>query len=214
MSGRKLVYIFAYLCIVSLGLNAQSFPQDNWYIGRVTLKDGQEKEGIIKYDLEANAIQLKIDEKFETYHANQFITFTILMKQEEVYRSFYVLPHANTAGYKRPTVFELITEGEVSLLAREYIATRNTSPNSGFYGSRWASNPYSPTIAQRYLAFRLFLVDKRGNITALNTNKRDVIASFGDHQKDLKKFVKSNKIKTDRVMDMAELVEYYNGLSS
>lgn len=212
MKGFRSLLVLSFVLAANLGV-AQSFPQDSWYKGKLTLKNGQEKEGIIKYDLEANAIQLQTDHKIETYHANQFITFSILLRREQIYRNFYVLPHANNSGYKRPTIFELIIEGERSLLAREYIATRTSNTNSGFYGSRY-SNPYTPTVSQRYLAFKLFLVDKNGSITELNTNKKDVIAAFGNYQKELKKFIKQEKIKTDKVTDMAELVDYYNGLSS
>ena len=68
------------LLVVSISLAAQEFPSENWYVGRVTLTNGVEKEGVIKYDLESNSIQLSVDNKIETYHASQFYTFTILMK--------------------------------------------------------------------------------------------------------------------------------------
>lgn len=197
-------------------LSAQDFPSENWYVGNVTLTSGEQKEGVIKYDLESNSIQINIDNKIETYHASQFITFTILMKKEELRRSFYVLPYANVAGYKRPTIFELIHEGQTSLVAREYIATRNMNAGSNFYNSRFGgfNDPYNRTFRQRYLAFRLFLVDNQGAVTPLSAKRNDVIAALGDHQKELKRFIKDNKLKMDRVPDMADLIAYYNNLTS
>lgn len=215
MHLRNVLTIMA-LFFCSLQVNGQSFPQDNWYLGNVTLSNGEKKEGTIKYDLETNTIQLQWNNKIETYHASQFITFSIYLESEELYRNFYVLPHANAAGYKRPTIFELIMEGEISLVAREYIGTRNDSVNNGFIGSRWGAfnNPFPTTFTTQYLAFRLFLVDRKGNVTGLSNNKKDVIAAFGDHQKELKRYMKEEKIKVDQVADVAQLVNYFNQLNS
>jgi hypothetical protein len=195
---------------------SQNFPQDSWYPGKVTLETGEEKQGVIKYDLDANLIQLEWENKIETYHASQFSTFSIYMKEEDLYRDFYVLPHANKSGYKRPTIFELIVEGEMSLLAREYIATRNMNANNGFMGSPWGGgiNPYAPNMTQRFLAFKLFLVDNQARVRALTTNRKEVIAAFGEHQKEIKRYIKSQKLKTESLVDMAQLVNYFNKLNT
>ena len=155
------------------GLHGQVFPQDNWYVGEVTLTTGDTKKGVIKYDLTANSIQINSNDRTETYHANQFYTFQIFMKKEKIMRYFYVLFYASESGYKRPTIFELIHEGKTSLLAREYIATRNINNSSGLYGNRFNdfTNPYSRSFRQQYLAFKLFLVDNQGRITVLNSKK-------------------------------------------
>jgi len=213
---RRIKYLLILLILVCvLPAAAQSFPQENWYVGSVTLSNGEQKEGTIKYDLETNSIQLQWNNKIETYHASQFITFSIYLEEEELYRNFYVLPLANTSGYKRPTIFELILEGEISLLAREYIATRNNAANNSFYGSRFGAfnNPFPTTFTTQYLAFKLYLVDKKANITELNNNRKEVIAAFGDHQKELKKYIKEENIKMDRVADVAQLVNYFNQLN-
>ena len=60
----------------------------------------------------------------------------------------------------------------------------------------------------------LFLVDSDGRITPLSSKRNDVVAALGDHQKDIKKYIKEKKIKMDRVPDMADLVAYYNNLTS
>ena len=188
---KGLISLFLFFTIHSI--SAQQFPSENWYAGTVTLSSGEQKEGVIKYDLESNSIQLNVDNKIETYHASQFITFTISMQKEKLLRSFYVLPFANTSGYKRPTIFELIYEGKTSLLAREYIATRNMNLNSGFYGYRFNefNSPYNRSFRQQYLAFNLFLVDSNGQITPLSSKRNDVVAALGDHQKDIKKSSKT-----------------------
>lgn len=212
----KRVLIVLLLAVIAYQVNGQSFPQNNWYAGGVSLSTGEEKQGTIKYDLETNTIQLQWNNKIETYHASQFITFSIYLESEDLNRTFYVLPFANAAGYKRPTIFELIMEGEISLLAREYIGTRNDSVNNGFIGSRWGAfnNPFPTTFTTQYLAFRLYLVDKKGNVTSLSNNRKDVIAAFGDHQKELKRYIKEQKIKVDQVADVAQLVNYFNDLNS
>lgn len=214
---RSILIIFAvFFCFF---LQGQSFPQDQWYVGHVTLNDGQRKEGYIKYDLDANSVQYQWENKVESYYANQFYTFAILVEEENQYRVFYVLPYEGDNNYKRPTIFELIREGNTSLLAREYIATRNDSPSSNFYRGGFGRGvspynpPYDPSFTTRYLAFKLFLADEKGRIKPLSSRKKEVIATFGEHQKELKKFIKKERIKTDQVMDMAKLVNYFNELN-
>lgn len=233
--GMRSVYAL-FLLLSALTLSAQEFPSENWYEGRVTLNNGTEIAGFINYDLDANAIQVSRNERIETYHAKQFYTFTISVKEEGFIRSFYVLPFANETGYKRPTVFELIIEGKISLLTREYIATRSINTTSGFYGggfnswnnpySRW-NNPYnrwndplnrynnpSNNTRQRYLAFRLFIVDDEGKVTPISNNKKEVIAALGAYPKELKRFIKENKLKMDNVKDVADLINFFNNITS
>ncbi len=214
---RALLILFF---ILPVGLIAQDFPQSQWYEGSVTLDDGKTKSGVIKYDLDANSIQIAINSKIETYHASQFYTFSIIMQEDKLKRDFYVLPFKNSAGYERPTIFELIAEGTKSLLAREYIATTTSSAGSysGYsrYGYRYPYYNPSPmgNTTRRYLAFRLFLADDQGNVVALNSKKSDVIEELGNHQRELKRFVKQEKLKVDRVADMAKLVQYFNTLEN
>lgn len=206
---------------IPIAVWSQGFPQDQWYEGSVTLDNGQTKKGIIKYDLNANSIQLSVNDKIETYHASQFYTFSIIMREEKLKRDFYVLPFKNKAGYDRPTIFELITEGTKSLLAREYIATSTSSAGSysGYsrYGYRYPyynPSPLGGGATRRYLAFNLYLADDKGAVTELNSKKSDVIEMLGNHEKALKRYLKKEKLKVDRVADMAKLVEYYNQLEN
>jgi len=213
MNGMRFLVVCLGL-VWGLEVFSQDFPQDNWYPGSAVLTTGEEKKGQIKYDLESNSIQLESDNKIETFHASQFNTFSIYMDRENMYRAFYVLPYAGSTGYKRPTIFELIVEGELSLLAREYIVTRggNANPSVRTNGFVRMSDPFG--LVQQFLGFNLYLVDKRANVIELTTNRKEVVAAFGEHQKDLKKYIKEEKLKTDNLIDMAQLVNYFNTLNT
>jgi len=57
-----------------------------------------------------------------------------------------------------------------------------------------------------------FLLDKEGNLIELPNSKNKRIEAFGSHKKDLKAFVKKNKVHIKNEKGMRKLVEYYNSL--
>ena len=217
---RQLVFIF-FISISTLTF-AQMFPSEEWYVGEATLSSGEEVKGQIKYDLEIEAIQVETNGRINTYNASQVVFFSIKPNEERPNRLFYSLPYRNETGYARPQFFEIITQGKVSLIAREYIATRSQNvqgrPWIGAtrFDPMWNPNPMwdTMTVTREFLAFRLYIVNQKGIITELGSSKKDVINAFDNNQGDLKKYIKQEKLKMESIADVSMLVQYYNRISS
>lgn len=191
------------------------FPSETWHTGSVTLNDGKTLEGNIKYDLNADAIQLSLGDKILTYAANQIRQFKIFQEDQQVSRAFFSIPFTNEFGYKRPKLFELLHEGKTSLLAREFISIATRTSNDPYFRrySRF-DRLNSGSVRVRYLDYKFYLASSEGKIELLGSTKNDVIFAFKNNRSELKKFIKKRKLKMDRIEDMTTLVRHYNTLQS
>ena len=217
---RHLLILF--LLSFSITSWAQRFPSDEWYQGETTLSSGEEVKGQIKYDLELETIQVELNGKINTYNASQVVFFSIKPNEERPNRLFYSLPFRNETGYARPKFFEVITQGEVSLIAREYIA-RQTQSTQGrpWIGATRFDPMFNPDplwnnmpVTREFLAYKLFIVNPKGDIRELGNSKKEVLRAFDGYQSDLKKYIKQEKLNMESIADISMLVRYYNKLTS
>lgn len=210
------ITIAAFLLFCAFSANAQSlrfqFPSEMWHNGDVQLADGNKLEGSIKYDILEDVIQVDVNDKIQTFAANQVQEFRIFQEDIARYRVFYTIPFLNKNGYRRPKFFELIFEGGTSLLAREMILITTRPPSDPYFSGGRRYNPFSRQRSTRVLDHELFLVNSSGVITPLNKKRKDIIYSFDDKYTELKKIIKSNRLKMNNIDDVATLVEEYNKL--
>lgn len=210
------VFITGLFFIIALGLEAQNlsfrFPSEMWHKGEVTLADGTTLEGDVSYNLEDDIVQVKVNNQIQTLAANQIQSARIFQEDISEYRMFYAIPFKNQFGYRRPKLFELVLEGETSLLAREKIILTTTRPNDPFFGGGWRFNPNTMARNTRILEHELFLINADGKISQLTTNRKDVIYAFDGNHAELKRIIKTQRLKMDRIDDLITLVEEYNGL--
>lgn len=205
---------FCLLTLVIVGLlqvKAQELPSEQWHQGEVVLLDQSVREGVLKYDLDRQAVQIRVNDKTETYDASQLISFRFLQRSINAIRRFYSLPYETQSGYKRPIFFEIIVEGKMSLLAREYEVLTSTT-SSGYNRRRYMDPYYNPTFptSRRYLAYKIYFVSENGRIVESSNKMNDIIGYFDADRSVLKKYIKKEKLKLDRIADVAKLVQHYN----
>lgn len=215
---RKFSAVLLLFTICSLGYS-QDFPSKFFHKGAVFLNDGTTQLGEIKYDLGADAIVVQLpDEKgISTYNANQFKSFRILPFGSELPRVFYTLPFRGENGYRRPKIFEAILDGETSLIGREYIIVKSRPVNTGFNRRSLYDpfyDPFGNLYTTKYLSYELYIVDQEGGIKLLGNRRKDVIHAFEDHHGELRRYIKKEKLRMDRLEDVAQLVDYYNSLDT
>ena len=210
---------FVFLLGLNVLIQAQQFPSDRFHLGSVTLNDGTEMKGRIKYDLESDVILITEQGKSNivTLSANQFQFFSIDGGRDGARRGFYSVPVVNKSGYKRPRIFELISQGRISLIAREFVATRTRTSSPVSYRRSMYDPFYDPSnriVSYSYLAYNLWLIDENAEITELGENKNEVVNAFPYHHAELRRFIKKEKLKVDKIEDLAKLVTYYNSLDN
>lgn len=178
----------------------QEFSFELWHKGYLIVEGGDTLRGLVKYNLQTDLIQLQAEGKVETYTARKVVFFEIFDTLEKDYRNFYSLPFAATGGYRAPTFFELLTEGKMTLLAREQLEYKTVS---SFY--------YYGSYTRLVLVYHYFLLEENGNIAEFQGKKNDWIYAMGNYGDEVQKYVKGNKLDFDDKRDLTKIVEYYNG---
>lgn len=201
---RPLACILSFVVwlLLSTAVHGQPWPSEVWHDGKVVLDSGDTLKGKIKYDLKQDLIQYNVpNQRTDAFSARKVLFFEIFDESVHRYRQFFALPYTNQAQYRTPVFFELLTEGKLTLLAREAVEFRT-------YSSPYYLGSYSREI----LVYHYFFLDNEGNIEEFKGSKTDLLALMGRKSDDVEKFMKTNRLKIDDKYDFARIVAYYNSI--
>ena len=197
----KSIILLIGLALFSLAVNAQEFPSDLWHDGKLVLVSEDTLIGKIKYNQAQGIVQVEIGEKTYTHSSNSIFNFEIFDLTVESYRVFYVLPYGLVTSYKTPAIFEVLVEGNLTLLSRESIVTKNIQ------------NPYSyGNYAKETLIYDYFFLDRKGAITKYTLKKKDLYTAVAKRQSQVIDFMKANKLHHDQRNDLVRIIAFYNAL--
>ena len=181
------------------------------------LTTGDTIKGKIKYNLQEEVIQIENKDKVATFNAAQLTYFEVKPDRLREERVFYSIPLRNKAGYFQPRFYELMSQGEVSLLGREYIAVVTQAGNTSFIrpmNSSFASIVMSSANTRKFMAYKLFLANSKGDVIPLGETVKSTVNAFGNNKGNLRKFIKEQEMTLLNVFDFVKLVKYYNQLSA
>jgi hypothetical protein len=197
---RRLIFFFFWF--ISVSSHAQQFAFELWHEGKVVLESNDTLKGLVKYDLQNDLLQVKIKSQLESFAARKVLFFEIFDTTVKRYRQFYSLPYSANNTYKTPTFFELLSEGKLTLLAREKLEYRTVS--SGFY--------YYGNYTRLVLVNQFFLLKPNGNIEEFIGKRSDWLSAMENKETEVKEFAKENRLDFDDKYELTRIVEYYNSL--
>ena len=196
------LFIVLFTALMSPALS-QTWPFEMWHEGKIVLVEGDTLRGLLKYDLQKDLVEFTFnDRQGEIFTARKVAFFEIFDETIRKYRQFYALPFNTAGAYKAPVFFELLEEGKMTLLAREFLESRT-----------YSSSYYSGTYNRIVLSYKYFFLDHDGNIVEFNGNKNDLLDMMGKNGNDVAKYIKSNDLRFDDKYDLAKIIAYYNSLS-
>lgn len=198
----KVVFVLL-LSVVGRNAEAQNWPFELWHDGKVVLLQGDTLTGLVKYDLSQDLVQVAAADgkNPDAFTARKVLFFEIYDAVVARYRQFYTLPFATVGGYKAPVFFELLAEGKMTLLAREFLESKTvTSPY--YFGS------YSQIV----LSHHYYFLKEDGAIDQFTGSRNDFIDLFDKKSKEVEKYIKTNRLKFGEKDDMTKIVSYYNSL--
>ena len=201
----RIVFSICFIFIFSSSISAQDFPSELLHEGKVTLANGDTLSGKIKYDLVNDLIQIVYKGTIQTYSARKLMYFTIYDNTVDMYRSFYSIPYEIQPNYERPMLFEVLYEGQLSLLAREKIVTETVPQYSYAYRS-------SINMTRTKLEYEFFFLDQKGNFVKYELKKPQLYEIMIRKEPQIKSYIKKNKLKTDSRRDLVRITAYYNAL--
>lgn len=199
---RKSFFIifFGLLALKSIG---QEFSTNVWHDGFVVTADQDTLQGQVKYDMEANVVQVTHYQVVKTFSSHKVFYFEIYDKILNTYRQFYSIPYNVNYDYEIPIFFEVLYEGGVSLLSRERIVQETVSSNSAYYGG---------TFVREVVSYTFYFLDKTGHIDMFGGKKSDLLTIMSKHSKEVKDYIKQNQLRIDEIADLIRITAFYNSL--
>jgi hypothetical protein len=206
LASAKINRLIRWIGVVTFVLmahisGAQSWAFELWHEGKIVLNEGDTLKGMIKYDLQQDLVQYTFNNgQAEVYTARKVLFFEIFDETIHRYRRFFTLPFSSSAGYKAPIFFELLEEGKMTLLCREFLEYKN---QSSMYMS------YSRLV----LSYKYFFLTEKGEIEEfIGSRKSDLLDRMGNKSEEVEKFIKVNRLRVEDRQDLVRVVDYYNSL--
>lgn len=197
----RLIIVLLFSLHLFLPVSAQVFPSELWHDGKMVLTSEEIIKGKIKYDLQKGIVQVDTGKRLLTFSAKSIFYFEIFDSTIDAQREFYVLPYGLVSNYKIPVIFEVLVEGNITLLSREYITTRNVQ-SPYFYGS----------YQREILAYEYYFLDTQGNITLYTMKKKDLLEVLSKRQKQVSEYIRANRLNSDKRNDLVRIIAFYNAL--
>ncbi|MCC5921750.1 MAG: hypothetical protein LAT68_09880 [Cyclobacteriaceae bacterium] len=206
-------FYFVCIFVIPSDANAQRFPSEMWHEGYLVLISEDTLSGHIKYDFDNDAVQIRNTESIQTYSARKLLFFEIFDVTINRYRYFYSLPYEIRENFRAPMLFEVLQEGDLTLLAREEIVQDNLNNNfygPGFYGGGMR-NPYMMGTRLR-LNFDYYFLTPDDRLEKYFQKKRGLLYFMRDYESEIKQFMRKNRLRHDRLEHLVRITAYYNGL--
>ena len=201
---KKTILLFPFLMISTLGWS-QEFSSRTFHKGWLVTDENDTISGTLKYDMDANAVQVVVGEKrIKTYSSKDILYFEIYDGVLKSYRQFYAIPYAIRSNYKAPIIFEVLYEGPLSLLVREKIIITTDPYSQSYYNS--------PSVSRESLSFTYYFVDTKGKMTLFSGKKAHLYEIMFKKAEKVKTYIKTNKLDADEMRDLVRITAFYNSL--
>jgi hypothetical protein len=201
-NGCRLKWAGVFCFILISGFSqAQTWSFELWHEGKIVLAEGDTLKGLVKYDLQQDLVQYTYqNSQPEAYTARKVLYFEIFDELIHRYRRFFTLPFSTSPGYKTPIFFELLEEGKMTLLCREFLEYKS---QSSMYMS------YSRMV----LSYKYFFLLENGEIEeSIIVRKNDLLDRMGKRADEVEKYMKTNRLRVEDRQDLVRIVDYYNSL--
>ncbi|MCX8491340.1 MAG: hypothetical protein ORN54_09760 [Cyclobacteriaceae bacterium] len=194
--------ISSFFFIISFAASAQQYGFELWHEGKIVLETSDTIKGLVKYDIQNDLIQVKKQNKLESFTVRKVLAFEIFDTSVKRYRQFYSLPYSQNNTYKTPLFFELLCEGKLTVLAREKLEYKTVSSPFYYYGT------YSTLV----LVNQYYLLKPNGAIEDFDGRKSDWLASMENKKTEVREYAKTNRLDFDDKYELIRIVDYYNSL--
>jgi hypothetical protein len=176
---------------------------DEFLFGVMTTVEAVRIEGLrYRYDIYSDEMQFIL--KDDTASITRPLTLRSIQigEQKFVYDVFQTGHNTVSAGY-----FELIEEGKLSALIRREKELDQDSYCENYGGGGGTKDFF-------YKENKTYYLKLNQDVAWKITNKKRLLEAIPDHRKEIKSFMKSEKISLRKPKDIKQLVSYYNTLTA
>lgn len=177
------------------------FSKNYWHKGQIVLKSGRTYQGLVKYHLKYNLVELKTDNSAitKTFSSAQLEQFSIFDTLTKVERNFFALPVKTTSNYSPTLFFELIDEGDFAVLSREKIVMKPHNKGLDLKGS----SKYDMVLEDEF-----YILDESGKVQSCN-KPTELSSMMSIPFSELKNYIKANKINLHQRGDFMNLINHF-----
>lgn len=203
----KVCLLSISLFLLTFSAVTQDLPNQIWHPGKLVLESGDTLQGSLNYDFKTNLVQVSIDNKLKTFSSQNILFLSFHCQYFKRFRYMYSIPYRLKGSMNVPIFFEILAEGRLTLMAREYVVIESMN--------RYGNPMYRPmhsNFSREILTYDYYFLTDNGDITLYTEKKKDLLDYFGRHQDEISRFMRRGKLKADRQQDLVRIVNYYNDL--
>jgi hypothetical protein len=154
----------------------------------------------IKYDLKNNVLEIQLSDEvkiLELYRIKEF-SWTDNAGTDHIFINL----NAKAKNTKLYGIAQVLLDGKAKLIKTyKYVPKPENDIKYGAYS----------VIDHNYIHEDLYLMEGE-KILQVNGNRRKLMKFFDNYSSNVMSFVKSNKLKINRLSDLKQIIEYYNSL--
>ncbi|MEM9674185.1 MAG: hypothetical protein AAF992_16455 [Bacteroidota bacterium] len=180
-----------------------AFPQTwFWCTGRVTLENDVVLEGDISYDLKFEALQVKTGNVTRTFTAENITVFEMFDPIKYRHRKYVAVDHIMDEGYKRKTFFEVLADGEITILRKSRYLRR----------PRITEDFRAPHIYLNAVCRHTYYIYQGEQFAEIEDFKSQVLPLMQSHRKKVDDYVRRCELKLQEIHEQMRVVILYNQL--
>ncbi|RDV13751.1 hypothetical protein DXT99_18510 [Pontibacter diazotrophicus] len=222
---KSLTMLAQVVCVViavmvhSLDASAQYRPEidvQEWPTGKVVLTTGDTIYGPLTYHRTQEVINVHNEDgtisAFSPVNVQYFVAQEQPSNRPYIFRTLMWNLGRDYTDFKKPTFFEQLNQGPLTLVMREKYVRRDVqyASRQGYYadpGLYPMGNNYIDQVDELY-----YVLLPDGDIVTLRNVRKDLHRLFGKKSKQVKKFVKKKKLDYSKPHELIAIVNYFNSL--
>lgn len=196
-----------------LAADVQEWPQ-----GKVVMVNGDTLYGALTYYRTPDIVKVRHEDgtisSVTPVNVEYFIAQEMPSGKSLTFRTLNWDMGKVNSGFKKPTFFEELNRGALTLIMRENYSisgNRNYSKAMSYYdpGYYAGESGLDAQVIELY-----FILLPSGEIVSLRNPRRDLHVLFGEKSKDVKSYIKLNKLAYEKPHELVAIINYFNSLVS
>lgn len=176
----------------------------SWYPGNLVLLSGDSLEGDIRYDIENDAVQIRLEnERIHSFSGKKLLTFSLQEHPRRAVRRFYSLPYQVRGNYRSQRLFEVLYEGKLTLLCRPYM--------EHLLEDSYISDENSGKKSQDPL-YEFYFLDSEGEVQMYRPRLGRLLSIMSSKHREIRNYMKEYHLRHDQMRDLVRITAYYNAL--
>jgi hypothetical protein len=218
----KPVVLIAISLLSNFAIKAQireDIDIQQWPRGLITLTSGEVVEGSVTFYRSQDIITvLHADSTLSSLspvNVTQFLVSDEYNNRKHLFKSVYWDQGMAHSDFKKPTFFEEILQGNVTLLMRESYSRRGLDPYMTEAMDQNAYDPLGIPIGGQFadqIKPMFYVLGPEGKIVTLQKVRKDFLNYCGKKATIVKDFARKQKLSFELPQDFIAIVHYYNSL--